>query len=128
MRPSSYRTAAEQGASLIGERGHTLVPISYAQANGLFTEEQPRAIIHREFTVVCFPEASIVAGGSHDRARTHRGQKLGEWISENLATWLNFVMVPVAVAIITFLLNQAQKQRELNLAEKGIGKDYVGFG
>jgi hypothetical protein len=62
-----------RGASLIGERGRSLVLISYAQANGLFTEEPPRAIIHREFIVVCFPEASIVAGGSHDRARTHRG-------------------------------------------------------
>jgi hypothetical protein len=37
-------------------------------------------------------------------------------------------MVPVAVAIIAFLLNQAQKQREHDIAEKGIGKDYVGFG
>jgi uncharacterized membrane protein len=87
-------------------------------------------------------------------------QKLGEWISENLPTWLmrlgvlavslalilslyevvtyeqkktnwdglNLVMVPVAVAIVAFLLNQAQKQRDLYIAGKGIGKDYVGFG
>jgi hypothetical protein len=46
---------------------------------------------------------------------------------KTICDWLNLVMVPVAVVIIAFLLNQAQRRREPNIAEKGIEKDYVGF-